>query len=269
MDVDDYDATVVISAQDTENSPRHIEVNLEVEVLSEEPVIDFNNSSFSFAALTGGDAPLDQVLKIWNKGEGTLEWSVSSSADWLTLKPKSGKSEGEKDKVAVSVNPDGMETGDYDAEIVIKGDGADNSPQRTMVNLRISTELNYCKLLTTVSPLDAGSVGVDFPQPVEGYPQGTELRLVAVPASGSVFSYWTGDIDNDSNPVDIMLSSDTEVVAHFVPFDNSQMPDTTLLTASSGITAGFDRATKMAIIIIAALVLTIVFIIFKSRGESY
>ena len=269
LDVDDYDATISISAQGAENSPRHIEVNLQVEALSEEPVIDFDNSSFSFAVLAEGDVPLDQVLKIWNKGEGTLEWSVSSNADWLTLKPKSGKSEGEKDKVVVSVNPNGMETGDYDAEIVIKGDGSGNSPQRTIVRLHIAPELKYCKLLTAVSPLDAGSVGVDFPQPVEGYLQGTELRLVAVPASGSVFSCWTGDIYNVSNPIDIMLSADTEVVANFVPLGNPQMPDATLLTPPPAVTAGLDGATKLAIIIIVALVLAIVFIIIKSRGESY
>ncbi len=365
LDVDDYDGTITITAAGAENSPRYITINLEIEELSEEPVIGFSDSVFSFAAIKGGDAPQQQILKIWNKGADTLEWSVSSSADWLTLKPKSGRSGGEKDKVTISVNPGGMETGDYDAEIVIKGDSSENSPQRTTVSLHIVTELNYCKLFTTVSPLDGGSIGVDISQPVEGYLQGTELSLVAVPTGDHVFSCWTGDIDNTTNPIDITLSSDNSIVANFVLFNNTQLPGTELLMASPGInsisteaypvsaltgtpagldvssacvvestgngsfrlrfngissgpgmrtyevigeqwveagdvvytgsdveltldagrsviaftypsttaTQGFaaniDRATKLAIIIIVVLVLLIVFVIYKSRGETY
>ena len=90
--------------------------------VSEEIVIDYSTSSFRFDALKGGDAPQDQTLKIWNKGEGSLKWSVSTDDDWLTLKPESGTSEGEKDVVTLSINHDGMETGEYRTEMVIKGE---------------------------------------------------------------------------------------------------------------------------------------------------
>ncbi len=269
LDVDSYDATISISAQGAENSPRHITVNLDVEERSEEPVIDYNSSSFSFAVVQGGDAAEEQTLKIWNKGEGTLEWSVSSNADWLSLKPGSGKSGGEKDKVALTVDTEGMEAGDYKASITIRAADATNDPEKVTVRLNIDSELNFCRLSTSASPAGCGSVGVDISQPDEGYPEGTEVTLVATPVTGYVFSSWSGDIDAGTNPIYITLSQDTNAVAHFVPFVNSQMPDTTLLEAGPGITAGLDGATKLAITVILALVLAIIFTIYKMRSRAY
>jgi len=102
------------------------------------PTISFSPSSFSFNAILGGANPSDQTLRIWNSGGGTLNWSVSDDAAWLSLSPTGGSSTGERDNVTVSVSISGMSTGSYNATITISAPGITNSPQTVPVRLVIS-----------------------------------------------------------------------------------------------------------------------------------
>ena len=74
-----------------------------------------------------------QALLIDNSGGGTLNWSISTDAGWLSCTPLSGSGAGE---VNVSVDP-AMSTGDYTASITIKDSSAANSPLTIPVSLRI------------------------------------------------------------------------------------------------------------------------------------
>ena len=103
-----------------------------------EPTIGFSPPSFSFSAIEGGANPADKTLEVWNSGAGTLDWSVSDDADWLSLSPPGGSSTGEHDAVSVSVNTSGRSAGHYDATITISAPGAGNTPQRVSVSLQIN-----------------------------------------------------------------------------------------------------------------------------------
>jgi hypothetical protein len=74
-------------------------------------------------------------LAIWNSGAGTLGWSVSDDAPWLTLTPTSGSSSGEHDTVLASVDIAGMGTGNYSATVTIAAAGAANTPRTVAVSL--------------------------------------------------------------------------------------------------------------------------------------
>jgi len=104
---------------------------------SPSPTIAFSPTSFSFIATQGGSNPSSQTLEVWNSGGGTLNWSVSDNATWLTLSPTSGVSTGEHDSVALSVNISGMTADTYTATITISASGATNTPQTLTVNLTI------------------------------------------------------------------------------------------------------------------------------------
>ena len=104
-----------------------------------EPTIAFSPSSFNFSATEGGANPADKTLEIWNSGIGTLNWTVSDNAGWLSLSPTGGSSTGEKDEVTVSVDTSSVDAGDYDAIITIGALGATNSPQTVSVSLHIGT----------------------------------------------------------------------------------------------------------------------------------
>jgi len=105
------------------------------------PTIAFSPSSFTFNAQQGETNLLTDTLHISNSGNGTLDWSVSSDANWLTLAPTTGSSKEEEDKVTVSMDISGMDVGNYAASITICASRAPNSPQTIEVVLSITPEI--------------------------------------------------------------------------------------------------------------------------------
>ncbi len=65
-----------------------------VPAVSVNPAIGMSPTSLSFAATQGGANPANQTLSISNTGGGTLTWSASDNATWLTLSPGSGTGNG-------------------------------------------------------------------------------------------------------------------------------------------------------------------------------
>jgi len=104
----------------------------------EPPEIWYNPTSFTFTATEGGASPVSQSLWLRNDGDGTLTWSVSDDADWLSLAPLSGTSAGEMDEAVLSVDIGGMSAGSYSATITIEAAGATNTPQTAPVSLTIN-----------------------------------------------------------------------------------------------------------------------------------
>jgi len=104
------------------------------------PLICCSPKSLSFSATEGGSNPANQTLEISNSGIGTISWTLSDNATWLSENPTSGSSTSADDKtlVTVSVNTAEMSAGDYPASITITAAGAINSPWTVPVSLHIS-----------------------------------------------------------------------------------------------------------------------------------
>lgn len=109
------------------------------------PTIAFSPSSFSFNAQQGETTLLTDTLHISNSGGGTLDWSVSDDAHWLTLSPTSGSLTGEVDEVTVSMelHINGMNIGNYTATITIFAPEVSNAPQTVPVRLTITENPRY------------------------------------------------------------------------------------------------------------------------------
>jgi hypothetical protein len=131
----DYSASITIAAGEASNSPQTVPVSLHIS--SPAPQISFSPESLSFIAGEGGSPTADKTLEIWNSGVGTLNWTMTDDAAWLSGSPASGSSTGEHDTVAVSVDIGGMSVGDYSAHITITASGASNSPQTVAVSLHV------------------------------------------------------------------------------------------------------------------------------------
>lgn len=132
-----YNAIITISAPGATNTPQMVSVGL---TINPAPTIGYSPSSFGFSATEAGANPPSQTLSIWNSKGGTLNWSVSHDADWLSLNPTNGTSAGEHDGVTVSVNISGMTPGSYNATITISAPGATNTPKTASVNLTINPQ---------------------------------------------------------------------------------------------------------------------------------
>src|SRR5207253_2212713 len=79
-------------------------------------VISTTPTSVSFSGTAGGVNPPSQTLTISNSGTGTLTWTASSNAAWLTLSPTSGTA---PSSTTVSVNTAGLAAGTYNGAITI------------------------------------------------------------------------------------------------------------------------------------------------------
>ena len=91
-----------------------------VPVVSVNPSIGTSPTSLSFTAQQGGSNPAAQTLTISNTGGGTLSWSASDSAAWLSLSPASGTGNG---AVTASVATGTLPAGSYSGTITLSANG--------------------------------------------------------------------------------------------------------------------------------------------------
>jgi len=72
---------------------------------------------------------------------------------------------------------------------------------------------NEYTLTVTVDPENSGTVSLDPQQATYHY--GDVVTLTATPAPGWSFSNWTGDATGTTNPVEVTITKNTSVTAHF------------------------------------------------------
>ena len=92
-----------------------------VPVLSINPAIGASPTSLSFTAQQGGGNPIAQTLNISNAGGGTLSWSASDSAAWLTLSPASGTGNG---AVTLTATTGTLTAGSHSGTVTLSATGA-------------------------------------------------------------------------------------------------------------------------------------------------
>jgi hypothetical protein len=130
-----YSGVVTVSANGASNSPSTIPVTLTL-TATPTPTIGLSPSTVSFGAVQGGANPVNQSLAISNSGTGTLNWTVSDNANWLTLSPSSGTGNG---AVTMSVNSAGLAVGTYNGTITVSATGATNTPRTVPVTLTVTS----------------------------------------------------------------------------------------------------------------------------------
>jgi hypothetical protein len=100
------------------------------------PTIGVSPTSFSFTATAGGANPANQSLSITNTGAGTLNWTASDNATWLTVSPTSGTA---PSTATLSVSIAGLTPGTYNGTITVTATGATNSPVNVPVTLTVNS----------------------------------------------------------------------------------------------------------------------------------
>ncbi len=105
------------------------------------PTIGISPSSFSFTATAGGANPANQSLSVSNTGGGTLNWTASDNATWLTISPTSGTA---PSTVTLSVNITGLAAGTYNGTVTVSATGATNTPVNIPVTLTVNPTGGGC-----------------------------------------------------------------------------------------------------------------------------
>ncbi len=246
LEPDDYSATITISSDDADSV--EIDVSLTVAGEAEKAEIGFSPTKFTFKAEEGGDDPDEQTLTIWNKGTGTMEFSVSDDAGWLSLSPRTGESEDDDDEqeIEVSVDVGSLKPDKYTAKITIKSSDATNSPRTVDVTLTVEESDGSSNgsgggtgplghlLLVATNPGGAGTVTPSVPMGSQGYPDGTSVSLTVAPAQGYTFIGWSGDATGSDNPVTVVMKGNRNVTANFLRFDAAGLTNVSIPYASPG-----------------------------------
>lgn len=170
-----YSATVTINASGATNTPRTIPVTLTITAAAM-PTISRTPSALTFTATQGGANPANQTVTITNSGTGTLSWTASDNAAWLTVTPTSGTNSG---AITTSVNASGLSAGTYAATITIASTGATNTPQTLAVSLTVSAATTSSATLTWTSNKETDLAGYKI---YRGTASGSYGLIATVPA---------------------------------------------------------------------------------------
>jgi cellulose 1,4-beta-cellobiosidase len=98
------------------------------------PCIQTSPTSMS-ATRAVGSSSTGYSLSISNSSYGTLNWSASKNASWLSVSPSSGTA---PSSLTVTVNPSGLSIGTYNGTITVSSSRASNSPQTVPFTLTIA-----------------------------------------------------------------------------------------------------------------------------------
>jgi Fe-S cluster assembly iron-binding protein IscA len=112
LDGGDYSSTVTI----TSNGGNYtVTVTMRVPL---PPELSVSPASLNFGASTS-----TMNLNISNNGDGVLTWNVAADQGWLSTSPTSGETTTETDQVAIMVDRNDLEVGDYSGSITITTNG--------------------------------------------------------------------------------------------------------------------------------------------------
>jgi len=105
------------------------------------PILQVSQTGLLFLGVEGSLTIRPQSLTIQNRGQGVMNWRVTTSVpgggDWLRATPESGSSDAANPQAAptvtVSVDPTGLRAGVSTGLLIITAEGAPNSPFLVLV----------------------------------------------------------------------------------------------------------------------------------------
>jgi uncharacterized protein (TIGR03437 family) len=133
-----YSGSITISV----TGGQTLEVSVLAVVTSDQPDIQLSQTGLRFQAVSGGTATLPQTITVLNAGAGTLDFTATTSTisggSWLSVSPSSGASNSsDVNTVTVTVNPAGLQAGDYYGQVQFSASSAVNSPEVASVVLNV------------------------------------------------------------------------------------------------------------------------------------
>jgi len=135
MNIGTYKGVISVKDANT-NATQKINVTLTIRD-KPPPEIGVDPNFLSFVGQVGEGNPSNKTFSVQNTGEGTLRYEVDWDANWMTVSPTSGTSQGAARNHTVSVNTSGLAKGTYKGVIRVDDPEASNSPQEVRVNLEM------------------------------------------------------------------------------------------------------------------------------------
>jgi hypothetical protein len=157
------------------------------------PIISLSNNSYNVRCPTGQN-PQPLKLEIWNSGGELLDYSIYSSAPWVTCTPDKGVSIGSHNNIDINIDSSSISHGSYKGVVLtVVAEGAVNSPQ--VIYLTVSVD----------STLPTGSITINNASKYANN-QNVTLNLTAA------------DADDAAETLQMRLSLDGTKWTDWVPF---------------------------------------------------
>jgi len=180
------------------------------------PVLSWNAGQLTWTNLmTEGETLANASFDVWNGSSaptGTIQFTVSSDADWIELSPDSGTSSGERQAIAVTYHVSDLLPGEHTGTVTLAGVdvstgvAASNSPLTIVANLTIrgkaTLAVNVDNLSNSVlenaavTNLEAFNIWNEA-----GTPRGGLSYTVTPSASWLSASPSSGIVTNDTNTI--------------------------------------------------------------------
>jgi hypothetical protein len=100
------------------------------------PQIELSLTALETSFYVGG-APRNDAFLVSNAGGGTLWYSITDDAAWVSTSPDSGAVTDSQETISIAYDPSGLVTGDYTATISVADPNASNSPQTIDLTLHV------------------------------------------------------------------------------------------------------------------------------------
>ncbi len=127
-----YTTDVTVSAPGAIGSPKTVPVTFTVD--PPPPVLAIAPTSLSFSGGQGGPDPATKTVSVTNTGGGSLSFTVSDDAPWLSVSPGSGSA---PETLTVSASTAGLTQGSYTGDVTVTAPGVAGSPKTVSVTLTV------------------------------------------------------------------------------------------------------------------------------------
>ena len=138
------------------------------------PVVSLAPASLAFTGTVGGNNPTAQTLTVTKTGTGSITWTASDNATWLTLSPSTGTATA---AVTASVNLAGLAAGTHNAAISVAVTGSSNTPQSIPVTLTVTTSTATSTTLTWTANTESDLAGYKIYSGTQSGVYGTPISV--------------------------------------------------------------------------------------------
>jgi glucose/arabinose dehydrogenase len=145
------------------------------------PALSVSPTSLAFSATAGGANPASKTISVTNTGGGSLSFTASDDASWLTVSPASGSAPTD---LTAAVNTSTLSAGTYTATVTVTATGVSGSPKTIPVTLTVNAP--------TPPALSVTPTSLSF-SAVEGGAAPSSQSLAVANTGGGTLTFTTSD----------------------------------------------------------------------------
>jgi len=184
-----YNGKITVLGNNAINSPQAIDITLKINK-GQPPKIGISTKSLVFNGSQGESDPSPKSFTIWNAGGGVLKYTIDCAANWLSVTPATGQSEGAGRTHSVFVNTAGLDAGNYQGVIGVSDSNASNTPQKISVSLNITSPPTDNAISVSCNPSSAKTnTIVSFPITIRGNLSEISVFGLDLTFDTSIFQY--------------------------------------------------------------------------------